>query len=267
MSSGWPNTSSPSFSSLTAASDGTVPLSIWAGACDSAGTLPVLVTVSIPRLLTSNSSPSSELESSVEEGSALEMTMAPLEFGSDGSILRLLVVVGCELDGSISGLTEVFEDDFGMGLFALLSPLASGELCKLLLRRRCRTLGGRGTSLRLGVPPVGVTDGFFADVDCTAVSRAEGPGFLNTFCLATLEASPAPRGVALVTEPGLFVLEGGIMAGLLFDFVCGVGCGIDGGASEASTLALTGENFLATGIRTSGDNLVLRADELALLRL
>ena len=52
------------------------------------------------------------------------------------------------------GCADVLAGAEGLLLSFLASSFASGELCRLLLRRRWRTLGGKGTSLRRGVPVV-----------------------------------------------------------------------------------------------------------------
>jgi hypothetical protein len=144
-------------------------------------------------------------------------------------------------------------------LIALTSPLARGELCKLLLRRRWRTLGGRGTSLRRSTPAAGVTDAFFAEAGCASDSCVARAGFLNGPGFAVSGAFAASLGVTIGTEVGFSALGGSNEVGGFVGFGCTVPTWTVTGSVNDSELTVNVAAFLVTGMRTSGDNLLLRS--------
>ena len=153
------------------------------------------------------------------------MTIAPLpnfadDVGPVDFALGVLEDIASEPGRGGSGSASSFEGRLESVLIGLTSLLARGEFCKLLLRRRWRTFGGRGTSLRRSTPAVGVTDAFFAEAGCAGDSRLIGSGFLNDPDFAFSGAFAASLGVAIGAEASFFALGGSNEVGV---FVC-LGC-------------------------------------------
>jgi hypothetical protein len=104
-----------------------------------------------------------------------------------------------------------------------------------------------------------VTDAFFAEAGCAGDSRLIGSGFLNDPDFAFSGAFAASLGVAIGAEASFFALGGSNEVGV---FVC-LGCTVPAwtvtGSANDPELAVNAAAFLATGMRTSGDSLLLRS--------